>query len=190
VREEEYWSGRMFPPTEHYGIVKKLLGVGIGAFRRQFGMGGTMLVLGNVYGPGDPSTRVVPSLIKRFRSNPPVLEVWGDGSQTRDFVYIDDQIEGILRHLDYDGDVLNVTTGVYRSIKELVGILAELTKYAGRIAFSQGQKGGVANRRVNIEAAHRASGWPDGLHLHSLEEGLRKTLAADDLAAPSTDRRA
>src|SRR5260370_16185397 len=90
IVEEAYWSGRMHQPTEHYGLGKKLLGVGIQAMRRENGLSGTMLVLGNVYGPGDKSTRVIPSLIKRILAAPPVLQVWGDGPETRNFVYIAD----------------------------------------------------------------------------------------------------
>jgi GDP-L-fucose synthase len=184
VREQDYWSGPMHAPVEHYGVVKKALGVGIAALRRQWGMKGTMLVLGNVYGPGDPSTRVIPSLVKRFRSNPDVLEVWGDGSQTRDFVYIDDQIEGVLRHLDCDVDLLNITTGEYHSIREVVHLLAELTGYGGRIVFLADKGAGVSSRSVSIERARAATGWPDNVRLHTLEEGLRKTLASGGGSQP------
>jgi GDP-L-fucose synthase len=179
IVEESYWNGRMHPPTEHYGLVKKTLGVGIQAMRREHGMRGTMLVLGNVYGPGDPSSRVIPSLIKRLRAKPPVLEVWGDGSATRDFVFIDDQVAAILRHLDYDGELLNITTGVYASLRELVTVLTRLMAYEGDVVFSAAKSMGVAERRVDVAKATAFSGWPGNYPLHTLEAGLKKTLESE-----------
>jgi GDP-L-fucose synthase len=179
VVEESYWNGRMHGPTEHYGLTKKALGVGIQAMRREHGLRGTMLVLGNVYGPGDPSSRVIPSLIRRLRAKPPVLEVWGDASATRDFVYIDDQVAGILRHIDYDGELLNVTTGVHSSLRELVTLLTRLMAYEGDVVFSAGKGLGVANRRVDVAKATAFSGWPGDFPLHTLEAGLKKTLQSE-----------
>jgi nucleoside-diphosphate-sugar epimerase len=176
VVEDQYWSGRMHAATEHYGLSKKVLGVGIQAMRREHGLAGTMLVLGNVYGPGDTSWRVIPSLMRRIAGHPPVLEVFGDGSETRDFVYIDDQIAAILRHLDYDGELLNITSGVYYSIRDVVTELARLMNYRGEIRFTAARAAGVAGRRVNVARAQAATGWPAGYPLHSLEEGLRKTV--------------
>src|SRR5258707_831920 len=83
----------------------------------------TLLVLGSVYGPGDVSGRVIPSLINRMKAMPSTLEVFSQSSATRDFVYIDDQIAGVIQHLDYDGELLNVTTGRYSTVDEVVRIL-------------------------------------------------------------------
>jgi GDP-L-fucose synthase len=182
VVEDEYWSGRMHVATEHYGMSKKLLGVGIQAMRREHGLRGTVLVLGNVYGPGDTSSRVIPSLIRRMQGDPDVLEVWGDGSETRDFIYIDDQTAAIIQHLDYDGDLLNVSTGTQHSIRDVVTTLARITNYAGRIVFAPEKAGGVARRRVSVARATAATGWPSNHTLHSLEDGLRKTVGSAALA--------
>lgn len=177
VVEEKYWDGRMHPPTEHYGLTKKLLGVGIEAMRKEHGMRGVMLVLGAVYGSGDTSTRVIPSLIKRMRSRPETLEVWGSPDGTRDFVHIDDQIEGILRHLDYDGGLLNVSTGLSTTLQELVSTLVRILDYRGNVVFASGKNQGVVQRLIRVDKARAATGWPDNYRLHTLEEGLRKTIA-------------
>lgn len=174
--ESAYWDGRMHIPTEHYGLTKKLLGVGINAMRREHGLKGTMLVLGSVYGPGDTSTRVIPSLITRMRANPATLEVYGESSASRDFVYVDDQVAGILQHLDYEGELLNVTSGHYSTIGEVVSLLSEILRFTGKVVFSGSKGQGVAVRRVDISQAMAATGWPSNHRLHSLEEGLRKTI--------------
>lgn len=178
VRESDYWSGRMHVPTEHYGIAKKLLGVGIGAARRQRGMRGTMLVLGSVYGPADPTFHVIPSLIRRMRANPDALEILGDGTQTRDFIYVDDQIEGIVRHLDYDGDLLNIGSGSTHSVREVVDTLVRVLPYGGTVSYNPAKAAGVANRRMVVDAARAATGWPDNHRFLSLQDGLRRTVAA------------
>jgi nucleoside-diphosphate-sugar epimerase len=178
--EDRYWDGRLHVPTEHYGLVKKLFGAGIAAARRERGARGTMLVLGSVYGPGDATFHVIPSLIRRMRENVDRLEVFGDGTQTRDFIFVDDQVEGIVRHLDYDGDLLNIGSGVTHSIREVVACLARLMPYAGRIVFQAAKASGVRERRMDVTCATAATGWPANVALHSLDAGLAKTLAAWD----------
>ncbi len=108
------------------------------------------------------------------------LLVWGDGTEIRDFVYIDDQIAGILRHLDYDGELLNVTTGVYHSIRELVSALVRVMDYRGEIVYSAVKGLGVASRRMSVMKAASVTGWPGDYRLHALEEGLRMTVEATE----------
>jgi GDP-L-fucose synthase len=174
--ESEYWDGRLHQPTEHYGVHKKFLGVGLEACKRQYGLKGTSLVLGSVYGPEDLTSHVIPSLLTRMRQNPNRLEIWGDGSETRDFIYVDDQIEGILRHLDYNGQLLNIGSGRSYSIREVVETLTRLTGYRGDIIYDKAMATGAASRRVNVELATKLTGWPNNFSLHTLEEGLRKTI--------------
>lgn len=180
VREENYWDGQLHAPTQTYGLVKKLFGAAIDAARRQMGMKGSMLVLGNVFGPDDPSDRVIPSLMRRMRSNPELLEIHGDGSETRDFIFIDDQVDGIITHLDYDGDLLNIGSGVSYTIREVVEELARLMPYTGRIVFNAASGAGVKQRQIDVSRATAATGWPSTIRLHSLGEGLRLTLAASN----------
>jgi UDP-glucose 4-epimerase len=177
AREDSYWDGRMHQPTEHYGIVKKLLGVGIQAARREHGLRGTMLVLGNVYGPNDSSHHVIPSLIRRMRENPARLEIQGDGSQTRDFIYVDDQVESIIQHLNCDRELLNIGSGTTTSIRELVAVLARALPYHGEIVFKSEAGFGVDQRRIDVSRATEETGWPASYQVHTLDEGIAKTVA-------------
>jgi GDP-L-fucose synthase len=174
--EADYWNGRMHRPTEHYGLNKKFFGVGLEACKRQNGLKGTTLVLGSVYGPEDATTHVIPSLLSRMRQCPDRLEIWGDGTETRDFIYVDDQMEGIIRHLDYEGELLNVSSGRASSIREVVETLARLTGYQGKIIFDKSKATGAGSRRINVELARQVGGWPGNFKLHTLEEGLQKTI--------------
>jgi GDP-L-fucose synthase len=176
AEETNYWNGRMHRPTEHYGLNKKFLGVGLEACKRQHGSKGTSLVLGSVYGPEDSTTHVIPSLLARMRQNPELLEIWGDGTETRDFIYVEDQVQGIFQHLDYNGELLNIGTGKACSIRQVVDILAGLTGYKGRIVFDAAKATGAASRRININLAGQTTGWPGNFKLHTLEEGLQKTV--------------
>ena len=178
--EDHYWDGRMHGPTEHYGLGKKFMTAGIEAHKRQYGLRGTTLVLGSVYGPGDHTTHVIPSLIRRMRESPDRLEVWSDGTERRHFVYIDDQIEGILRHLDYDGELLNVGVDTTHTIAEIVGVLVDLMDYRGQVVYGTAKAGPY--RRLDLQLARRVSGWPDTVSLVPLRDGLQKTVAA--LAPP------
>jgi nucleoside-diphosphate-sugar epimerase len=180
AREDDYWDGRLHVPTEHYGLVKKLFGAGIGAARGERGARGTMLVLGSVYGPDDSTFHVIPSLIRRMRENPDRLEVFGDGTETRDFVYVDDQVEGIIRHLDYDGELLNIGSGAAYTIREVVECLVRLLPYRGQVVFQPAKADGVRQRRMDVSRATAATGWPGNVTLHSLDAGLAKTLAASN----------
>jgi GDP-L-fucose synthase len=174
--ENEYWNGRMYPVTEHYGLGKKFLGVGIEAHKKQYGLKGTMLVLGSIYGPNDSSSHVIPSLIRRIIESPQVLEIWGDGTQTRDFIYIEDQVRGILQHLDFDGELLNIGSGTNTSLKQVVEILVEIMQYQGRIVFNYEKSLGVVSRSMDVSVARSMTGWPDNFRMYSLDEGLQKTV--------------
>lgn len=176
AEERDYWNGRMHRPTEHYGLNKKFLGVGLEACKRQHGLKGTALVLGSVYGPEDSTTHVIPSLLGRMGQNPNLLEIWGDGTETRDFIYIEDQVQGIFQHLDYNGELLNISSGQTYSIRQVVDILARLMDYKGRIIFDASKATGAASRCINTNLARQTTGWPDSFKLHTLEEGLQKTV--------------
>lgn len=174
--EEDYWDGPLHAPTEHYGINKKLLGIGIEACKRQYGMKGTVLVLGSVYGPGDRSDHVIPSLLQRMKENPRRLEVWGDGMDSRDFIFVEDQVRGILAHKDYDGSLLNISGGQVHTIRDVVAALVGITGYTGEVVYKAETAGGVRTRSMDMSRARERTGWPASFRLHTLEEGLSKTV--------------
>lgn len=176
AREANYWDGPLEKSTQHYGIVKKFLGLGLQACKQQWGMKGTMLALGSVYGPGDRSDHVIPSLIERMRSNPKRLEVWGNGYQVRDFIHIDDQVRAIFLHKDYDGELLNISGGQSYSIRQVVDVLCSLLPYTGEVIFGASDSGALSERTMDNSLANQISGWPGKFKLQTLKEGLALTL--------------
>jgi nucleoside-diphosphate-sugar epimerase len=175
AREADYWSGPMPEAIQHYGTAKKLLGSGLRACKQQWGVKGTMLVLGSVYGPGDRSDHVIPSLIERMKANPEVLEVWGSGAQVRDFIHVDDQIQAIDLHKDFDGELLNISAGQPRAIREVVQTLVRLLSYRGRVVYSAAGRE-EDDRRMDMSLARSLTGWPERYRPRTLEEGLAATL--------------
>jgi nucleoside-diphosphate-sugar epimerase len=176
ARESDYWSGPLPEAIQHYGVGKKFLGSGLRACKQQLGLKGTMLVLGSVYGPGDRSDHVIPSLIQRMRANPARLEVWGSGAQMRDFIYVDDQVKAIHLHKDYDGDLLNISGGNPRSIREVVQTLVRLLPYTGEVVYRAADVAAEEDRRMDMGLAQKITGWPGNHRLRTLEEGLALTL--------------
>ena len=174
--EAEYWMGALPTTIQQYGMSKKMLGSGLAACGRQHGLRGTMLVLGSIYGPGDHSDHLVPSLIAKMKRNPHELLVWGDGSQVRDFIFLEDQLRGIYLHKDFEGELLNIAGGQPASVHEVVAHLQKLMNYRGEIIYSGAENGLADDRRLDMSAATRYSGWPGSFRLKSLREGLKITI--------------
>jgi nucleoside-diphosphate-sugar epimerase len=176
ARESSYWAGPVQDAIQHYGVGKKFLGSGLKACKQQLGMKGTMLVMGSVYGPGDRSDHLIPSLIQRMKQNPDEVEVWGSGAQLRDFIYIEDQIKAIDLHKDYEGDLLNVSAGKPHSVRDVVETLVRLLPYSGRVVYRAEQGRQDDERRIDMTLAQQTTGWPGKYRLRTLEEGLSLTL--------------
>jgi len=176
AREQDYWNGPLHEQIQHYGLNKKFLGGGLQACKQQLRINGTMLVLGSVYGPGDHSDHVIPSLIQRMKDNPNALEVWGSGGQVRDFIYVEDQVNAIYLHRDFNGNLLNISGGLSYSIRDVVEALTKLLAYTGEITYISEEVTGEDVRRMDMTLAEQETGWPDNYNLRSLEEGLLLTL--------------
>jgi GDP-L-fucose synthase len=176
--EADYWEGAMHPTVAHYGLTKKMLGMGIQAAWNQFGMYGTMLVLGNVYGPGDASSHVIPSLLRKMYEGGKRLEIHSSGEETRQFIYVDDQIESILTHMHVSEPLLNISSGIEVSLKEVIDLLVQITGYKGEVIYQGDSDGPMLRRDLSIDRATKISGWPKGHTFVSLEEGLRRTAIA------------
>jgi nucleoside-diphosphate-sugar epimerase len=176
AKEQDYWDGPMNNLVQHYGMNKKFLGVGLKACKQQFSTKGTMLVLGSVYGPGDHSDHVIPSLIQRMKDNPEMLEVWGGGKQVREFIYVEDQVSAIYLHRDYNSDLLNISGGKSYTIQDVVKILSKLMAYSGKIVYLSAEGACEDVRRMDVSMASKETGWPSNYKLRSLEEGLIQTL--------------
>jgi GDP-L-fucose synthase len=183
-REEDLWSGYPEETNAPYGLAKKMLLVQAQAYRQQYGFNAVYLLPVNLYGPGDhvdPQTsHVIPALIRKCveaRSvGAPAIAVWGDGSPTREFVYVEDAAEGIqLAAEQYDGEApVNLGSGMEISIQELVKTICRLTGFHGDVTWDTSQPNGQPRRCLDTSRAEALFGFRART---PFEEGLRRTIA-------------
>lgn len=182
-REEDLWQGYPEETNAPYGIAKKALLVQCQAYRQQYGMNAVFLLPVNLYGPRDnfdpQSSHVIPALIRKcleaVRTGAEEIVLWGDGSPTREFLYVEDAAEGIVRAAErYDGaEPINLGSGMEISIRDLACKIAALTGFAGRIVWDASQPNGQPRRSLDVSRAERELGF----HARTgLQEGLRATI--------------
>jgi GDP-L-fucose synthase len=182
-KEETLWDGYPEETNAPYGIAKKALLVQCQAYRAQYGMNAIYLLPVNLYGPRDNfdprSSHVIPALVRKAvearDAEAEELVVWGDGSATREFLYVDDAARGIVAAAErYDGEQpVNVGSGEELSIRELVGLITELVGFGGRIVWDTTKPNGQPRRKLDTTRAEREFGWRAGM---SLRDGLRRTI--------------
>jgi GDP-L-fucose synthase len=179
LREEALYDGPVADTHLGVGMAKRDL-VALGdMYYREFGFSVVTVLSANAYGPGDhfdsPHAHVIPAtIVKCFRDED--LIVWGDGSPTRDFLYVDDVAEGLLaaaERLERPAFV-NLASGTETSIGDLVRLIAKLTAFSGRIVFDSSKGGGDPRRVASIDRSMRLLGFVPQV---SLEEGLQRTIA-------------
>ena len=181
LKEEDLWMGPQSFINISYGLAKKMLLVQGQAYRRQYGMDIIHLMPTNTYGPRErvESGYLMPSLINRVveakHSGRPSIEVWGTGEPVRDFLYVDDAVEGILTAAESydDSEPVNLGTGVGISIKELVNLISKLVGFRGEIKWDTSKPNGQMYRIMNTHRAKEKFGFKPKM---SLEEGLKKTI--------------
>jgi GDP-L-fucose synthase len=183
-REEDLWEGYPEETNAPYGIAKKALLVQCQAYREQYGMNAVFLLPVNLYGPRDnfdpQSSHVIPALIRKcleaVREGAGEIVLWGDGSPTREFLYVEDAAEGIVRATErYNGAApVNLGSGMEISIGELARKIAELTGFGGRIVWDTSQPNGQPRRSLDVSRAERELGFRAST---GLDEGLRATIA-------------
>lgn len=182
-KEEDLWNGYPEETNAPYGLAKKMLLVQSQAYRQQYGFNSIFLMPVNLYGPRDnfhpQSSHVIPALIRKCleakAANQPSIEVWGDGSPTREFLFVEDAAEGILLATEkYNGsEPVNLGSGMEISIKDLVTLIARLTGYDGQLIWNTSKPNGQPRRRLNVERAEREFGFKARV---DFEEGLRRTI--------------
>ena len=183
-REEDLWAGYPEETNAPYGIAKKTLLVGAQGYREQYGTNAVFLLPVNLYGPRDNSnletSHVIPALIRKMleardRGQPNIV-LWGDGSPTREFLYVDDCAEGIVLAAErYDGpEPVNLGTGNEISICDLAALIAELTGYDGEIVWDTDKPNGQPRRRLDVSRAEALFGFRAST---PLREGLERTIA-------------
>jgi GDP-L-fucose synthase len=182
--EATLWDGFPEETNAPYGLAKKMLLVQAQAYRQQYGFNAIHPLPVNLYGPGDDfnlrTSHVIPALIKKFTeardSNAPSVPVWGDGTASREFLYVDDVAEGLVLMTErYDGpEPVNLGSGQEITIGELARLIAELTGYQGRIEFDPTKPNGQPRRCLDVSRAEQEFGFRAKTDLRT---GLRETIA-------------
>jgi GDP-L-fucose synthase len=183
-KEEALWGGYPEETNAPYGLAKKMLLVQGQAYRQQYGMNVIHLLPVNLYGPGDnfdPATsHVIPALIDRFekavRTGRSTVEVWGSGSASREFLYVDDAARGIRMATEaYDGcDPVNLGAGFEITIRDLALLIARFTGFSGEIRWDTSKPDGQPRRSVDTTKAERLFGFRAKV---AFEDGLKETIS-------------
>jgi len=182
-REEDLWNGYPEETNAPYGLAKKMLCVMAEAYRRQYGFSAICLLPVNLYGPGDnfdlESSHVIPALIRKCveamdRGDKEIV-CWGDGSPTREFLYVEDCAEAIILATErYDSsDPVNIGAGFEISIRELSELIAELTGFSGKLTWDTSKPNGQPRRCLDTTRAAERFGFRART---GLREGLMRTI--------------
>ncbi len=183
-REEDLWAGYPEETNAPYGLAKKMMLVQAQAYRQQYGMNAIYLLPVNLYGPRDNfdprSSHVIPALIRKCidarDTGAGAIDVWGSGNASREFLYAEDAARGILLAAElYDGaDPVNLGSGMEITIRDLVALIARLTRFAGAIRYDASQPDGQPRRCLDVSRARERFGF---VAATPFEEGLRRTIA-------------
>ena len=183
-RETDLWSGYPDETNAPYGIAKRTLLTGACAYREQYGLNAIYLVPANLYGPRDnfdPETsHVIPAIVRKtvdaVEKGAPRVVLWGDGSPTREFLYVEDCADALVRAASqYDRpEPVNLGTGEEISIRDLAALIGETTGFEGEFVWDSKQPGGQPRRRLDVD---RAAERFDFRARTPLRDGLERTVA-------------
>ncbi len=183
-QEAELWNGYPEETNAAYGLAKKMLLVQSQAYRQQYGMNAIFLLPVNLYGPRDnfdlETSHVIPALIRKcaeaVAQNRAEIVLWGDGSPTREFLYVEDAAEGIVAAAErYDkSEPVNLGSGMEISIRDLADKVAKLVGFRGRIVWDTTQPNGQPRRCLDVSCSGREFGFRAKT---SFEDGLQRTVA-------------
>lgn len=182
-REEDLWNGYPEETNAPYGLAKKISLVQLQAYRQQYDFNGIYLLMVNLYGPSDNfdpnSSHVIPALIRKCdaarKAGDCEIVAWGDGSPTREFLYIDDAaLAVVLATRLYDRpDPVNIGSGREISIKELSGKIAKATGFKGQFVWDASKPNGQPRRLLDVSKAERYFGFKAET---DFDTGLQKTV--------------
>ncbi len=178
--EDDLWNGYPEETNAPYGVAKKSILVGAQSYREQYGLDTIYLLPANLYGPRDnfdlDTSHVIPALIRKMTSRAPEVKLWGDGSPTREFLYVDDCAEALLLAADrYDGSApVNLGTGIETSIRQLAETIADLTGFDGELVWDTSMPNGQPRRQLDASRARELFGFEATT---PLREGLARTIA-------------
>jgi GDP-L-fucose synthase len=182
-KEDDLWNGYPEETNAPYGLAKKMLLVQAQAYRQQYGFNAVYLLPVNMYGPGDnfdlESSHVIPALVRKFveagEAGRPEVVCWGDGSASREFLYVKDTVEAICLAAErYDGPLpVNLGSGREIRIRDLAGLVARETGFSGRIAWDPSRPNGQPRRCLDTSRAEQLLGFKART---SFEAGIRETV--------------
>jgi GDP-L-fucose synthase len=186
-REDELWNGYPEETNAPYGVAKKSILVGAQSYREQYGTDAIFLLPANLYGPRDnfheTNAHVIADLIRKMHASPEAVVLWGDGSPTREFLFVEDAAEAfVLAAERYDGgEPVNVGAGKEISIRELAELVAELSDFKGEMRWDESMPNGQPRRSLDASRAKELFGFEAGT---PLREGLERTIAWYRAQAP------
>jgi len=179
-REDDLWEGYPEETNAPYGIAKKSQLVGAQTYREQYGLNAIYLLPVNLYGPRDnfdlETSHVIPALVRKMTAGDDEIVLWGDGSPTREFLFVEDCVEGIALATErYDGaDPVNLGSGQEIAIRDLAELVAELTGFEGEIVWDESRPNGQPRRQLDVTRARELFGFEAKV---PLREGLERTIA-------------
>ena len=178
--EADLWNGYPEETNAPYGVAKKAVLVGAQAYREQYGLDAIFLLPTNLYGPRDnfdlETSHVIPALIRKMVESDDEVVLWGDGSPTREFLYVDDCVEGLVLAAErYDGgDPVNLGASHEISIRDLAELIADVTSFTGTITWDSTKPNGQPRRSVDGSRARELFGF----EAHTpLRQGIERTVA-------------
>jgi GDP-L-fucose synthase len=183
-READLWAGYPEETNAPYGLAKKMLLVQSQAYRQQYGFNSIFLLPVNLYGPADnfdlQTSHVIPALIRKcvtaVDERAATVPIWGSGRATREFLYVDDCAEGLLRATERynSSEPVNLGSGQEISIKDLAELIGRLTGFTGTFSWDASKPDGQPRRRLDVSRAREAFGFEAAT---SFEQGLCETIA-------------
>ena len=178
--EDALWDGYPEETNAPYGVAKKSILVGAQAYRDQYGTNAIFLLPTNLYGPRDnfdlATSHVIPALIRKMLESPDEVVLWGDGSPSREYLYVDDCVDGLVAAAErYDGaDPVNLGTGVETTIRETAELVAEAVGFTGTITWDTSMPNGQPRRSLDATRAEQLFGFRARV---PLREGIARTVA-------------
>ena len=185
--EDELWDGYPEETNAPYGVAKKAVLVGAQAYRNQYGLDAIFLLPTNLYGPRDnfdlETSHVIPALIRKMVEAEDEVVLWGDGSPTREFLYVEDCVDGLVLAAErYDGpDPVNLGAAREISIRDLASLIADVVGYEGRIVWDTEKPNGQPRRSVDATRARELFEFEAAT---PLREGIERTVAWYRAALP------
>lgn len=182
-KEDDLWSGYPEETNAPYGLAKKMMLVQAQTYRQQYGFNAIYLLPVNLYGPRDnfnlETSHVIPALIRKAieanERGDKELQIWGDGSPTREFLYVEDAADGIVSAAEkYNGgQPVNIGSGYEISIKDLSELIVKMTGFNGKLAWQTDKPNGQPRRALDVSRAKELFGWSAQV---SFEEGMQRTI--------------